>query len=73
MSSASVVYTSSVFGKSAKYTLSVFLAIVLGIFVVSPVRMVYTFDNVLRSTLSMSSVVVLNSPGVSGKSIHKYM
>lgn len=69
----SVVYTFGVSGKSAKSTLSVSLAIVIGLFSVSLTGTVYTFDKVPRFILSVSLVVVLNSPSVIGGSIYKYI
>lgn len=72
VSMASVVYTSCVFDRSAKFTLSVSPAIVLGLFLMSSVGTVYTFDKVLKSTLPVFLAVVLKSPSVFGGSIHKY-
>lgn len=64
VSPISVVYNSGLSRENTKSTLSVSLAIVLGIFLVSPAGMVYTYDKVLRSTLPMSPVVEHNSPSV---------
>lgn len=73
VSPTSVVYTSSISGRSAKSILSMSSMIMLGLFPVSPARMVYTFDEVFRSTLPMSPIVVLKSPSFSDKSNHKYI
>lgn len=73
VSLASVIYTSDVSGKSVKSTLSVSPGIVLGLFLMSHVRTVYTFNKVLRSTLPVSPAVVLKSPNVSYESVHKYI
>lgn len=73
VSLASVLYTSGVSDRSVKSTLLVPLVIVLGLFLVSLVGRVYTFNEVLRSALPTSPTVVLKSPGVFDGSIHKYM